>query len=109
MKAKFKCNDCKLKICGPCEIAHIKTKVTRHHTIEPLHQLNLLQHSLPGFAKPSVGGTVSSSAETCDLASHPTWVDNLERDENEEPVTLDHLDNTFDLLGKFYSESSELK
>ena len=73
MKAKFKCNDCKLKICGPCEFAHIKTKVTRHHTIEPLHQLNLLQHSLPGFTKPSVGGTVSSSAETCDLASHPTW------------------------------------
>ena len=62
--------------------------VKHYHTIEPLH--------------------VSSSAETCDLASHPTWVDNLERDENEEPVTLDHLDNTFDLLGKFYSESSEL-
>ena len=104
MKAKFKCNDCKLKICGPCEIAHIKTKVTRHHTIEPLHQLNLLQYSLPGFAKPSVGGTVSSSAE-----KSSTWVDNLERDENEESVTLDHLDNPFDLLGKFYSESSELK
>ena len=43
-KAKFNCNDCQLKICGPCEIAHIKTKATRHHLIEPLRQLNLLEH-----------------------------------------------------------------
>ena len=97
MKAKFKCNDCNLKICGPCEIAHIKTKVTRHHTIEPLHQLHLLQHALPGFAKPSVGG-ISATEATSDLAaSLPTWVDNLE-----DP------DITSELLGKFQSGYSEL-
>ena len=51
MKPKFKCTDCKLRICGPCEITHIKTKATRHHNIEHLHQLNLLQHPLPEFAR----------------------------------------------------------
>ena len=51
MKPKFKCTDCNLRICGPCEITHIKTKATRHHNIEHLHQLNLLQHPLPEFAR----------------------------------------------------------
>ena len=69
MKAKFSCNDCQLKICGPCEIAHIKTKATRHHLIEPLHQLNLMQHPIPVFAKPSTGGQVSTPDDANEQAS----------------------------------------
>ena len=38
-RALFKCYNCDLKICGPCEVAHFKTKVTRHHRIESLLQL----------------------------------------------------------------------
>ena len=74
VKAHFKCNDCDLKICGPCEIAHIKTKVTRHHMIEPLLQINLIRQAVPEFAKPSTGGTVPAPT----ACSQPTsWVDNL--------------------------------
>ena len=89
MKAKFSCNDCQLKICEPCEIAHIKTKATRHHLIEPLHQLNLLQHPIPAFAKPSTGGQVSTLDEE---QASPTWVENMEKEANGGQAEVDHLD-----------------
>ena len=63
VKAHFKCNDCDLKICGPCEIAHIKTKATRFHMIEPLLKISLVHRSIPQFAKPSAGGGNSSAPE----------------------------------------------
>jgi hypothetical protein len=89
MKAKFNCRECKLKICGPCEIAHVKTKATRHHMVEPLHKLNIFPHPIPGFAKHI---TPASTVETDRIAS-PSWVDSLERGELVEagPGELHHL------------------
>jgi hypothetical protein len=89
MKANLSCNDCQLKICEPCEIAHIKTKSTRHHLIEPLHQLNLLQHPIPAFDKHSNGGQVSTLDEE---QASPTWVENMEKEANGGQAEVDHLD-----------------
>ena len=58
-RVMFKCSDCDLSICGPCEVAHIKTKVTRHHKVESLLRLNLVHRPIPDFAKQSYGGTSS--------------------------------------------------
>ena len=74
VKAHFKYNDCDLKICGPCEIAHIKTKATWFHMIEPLLKINLVHRSIPQFAKPSARGGNPSAPEK---PKSPTWVDSM--------------------------------
>ena len=80
-KALFNCYDCDLKICGPCEVAHIKTKATRHHKIESLLQLDLVQRVIPDFAKPSCGGT--QWAATAVPEDPPSWVDRFSRSDDE--------------------------
>ena len=56
-----------------------------------------MQHPIPGFAKPSTGGQVSTPDEANEQAT-PTCVENLEKEGNEGPAQVDHLD-TSDLLG----------
>ena len=50
-----------------------------------------MQHPIPGFAKPSTGGQVSTPDDANEQAS-PTWVENLEKEGNEGPAQVDHLD-----------------
>ena len=80
-RALFNCFDCELKICGPCEVAHIKTKATRHHKIESLLQLDLVQRVVPDFAKPSCGGTAAKGAD--EPENPPSWVDRFGRVDEE--------------------------
>ena len=56
-----------------------------------------MQHPIPGFAKPSTGGQVSTPDDANEQAS-PTWVENLEKEGNEGQAQVDHLD-TSELLG----------
>ena len=84
-----------MKICGPCEIAHIKTKATRFHIIEPLLKINLVHRSIPKFAKPSAGGGNTSAPEK---PKSPTWVENMFRVQDDPQLVENSLEGKSTIL-----------
>ena len=38
--AKFNCKECQDTLCNLCHDAHLKVKLTRNHTITPLHRVS---------------------------------------------------------------------
>ena len=39
-EAKFNCKECEDTLCNLCHDAHLKVKLTRNHTITPLHRVS---------------------------------------------------------------------